>query len=166
MMPRTWPSRLQRELSATFHCAADPVVRLASPPDELLRQAVRYRRRRGDSETAGLWRLDTGAPGTTLLAGPRLLPEVVGPDDVQDALLTPDGQHIIASVTYDSLSHVKPGEVIGGIVQLSAQTGQPPRPASRCRPCWPSAPLPIPCPPRPSRVASSHPSTRPEIICW
>jgi len=43
---------------------------------------------------------------------------------VQDALLTPDGQHIIASVTYNSLSNVTANTVIGGIVQLSAQ-GQP-----------------------------------------
>ncbi len=75
----------------------------------------------GNSQTAGLWRLDTTAPGTALLSGQRLLPETVGPDQVQDALLTPDGQHIIASVTLNSLSHVTAGTVVGGIVQLSAQ---------------------------------------------
>jgi hypothetical protein len=74
---------------------------------------------------AGLWRLDTGTPGTALLSGPRLLPQKVGPDEVQDALLTPDGRHIIASVTLNNPSHVTDSTVIGGIVQLDAKTGQP-----------------------------------------
>ena len=78
----------------------------------------------GDSQTAGLWRLDTTAPGTALLSGQRLLPQTVGPDQVQDALLTPDGRHIIASVTLNALSQVTASTVVGGIVQLSAQ-GRP-----------------------------------------
>ena len=68
--------------------------------------------------------LDTRARETALPAGRRLLPQAVGSDEVQDALLTPDGQHIIASVTYNGLSDVTANTVIGGIVQLSAQ-GQP-----------------------------------------
>jgi hypothetical protein len=78
-----------------------------------------------DLRTAGLWRLDTEAPGHALLSGPRLLPLADGPDTVQEALLTPDGQHIIASVTLNSLSHVTDSTIIGGIVQVDAQTGRP-----------------------------------------
>jgi hypothetical protein len=80
----------------------------------------------GDTpRTSGLWQLDTAAPGAALLSGPRLLPEIVGPDQVQDALLTPDGQHIIAAVTYNFDTPVTAGTIVGGIVQLSAQTGKP-----------------------------------------
>jgi hypothetical protein len=80
----------------------------------------------GDSARVdGLWRLDTAAPGAALLSGQRLLPEIVGSDQVQDALLTPDGQHILASVTYVSDASVTANSIVGGIVQLSAQTGQP-----------------------------------------
>jgi hypothetical protein len=44
---------------------------------------------------------------------------------VQEALLTPDGRHIIASVILSSLSGVTNSTVVGGIVQVDAQTGQP-----------------------------------------
>ena len=74
---------------------------------------------------AGLWLLDTGAPGSALLSGRRLVPQTVGPDQVQDALLSPDAQTIIASVTYNTTAHVGRGAVVGGIVELSARTGQP-----------------------------------------
>ncbi len=77
------------------------------------------------ASSAGLWLLDTGAPGTGLLSGQRLLPQTVGPDEVQSALLTPDAQTIIASVTYNATAHVGPGAVVGGIVELSARTGHP-----------------------------------------
>lgn len=77
------------------------------------------------ASSAGLWLLDTGAPGSALLSGRRLLPQTVGPDEVQSALLTPDAQRIIASVTYNTTAHVGPGAVVGGIVEVSAQTGQP-----------------------------------------
>jgi hypothetical protein len=80
----------------------------------------------GDTpRTSGLWRLDTGAPGRALLSGRRLLPQIVGPDQVEDALLAPDGRHIIASVILSSLSDVTDNTVVGGIVQVDAQTGRP-----------------------------------------
>jgi hypothetical protein len=80
----------------------------------------------GDSaRTSGLWQLDTAGPGAALLSGPRLLPEIVGPDQVVDALLTPDGQHIIAAVTYNSDVPVTADSIVGGIVQMSARTGKP-----------------------------------------
>jgi hypothetical protein len=79
----------------------------------------------GASSSGGLWLLDTAAPGTALLSGQRLLPEWVAPDDVQDALLSPDGRTIIASVTYESSAPVSSGAIVGGIVELSARSGRP-----------------------------------------
>jgi YD repeat-containing protein len=73
----------------------------------------------------GLWLLDTSAPGTRLLSGRRILPQTVGPDEVQSALLTPDAHSIIASVTYNGTRQVSHGTVVGGIVEISAQTGRP-----------------------------------------
>lgn len=78
-----------------------------------------------DTAAAGLWLLDTSSPGTSLPSGRRILPAVVGKDDVQDALITPDAKTIIASVTYDSAGPVHRGAVVGGIVAISAQTGRP-----------------------------------------
>ena len=49
----------------------------------------------------------------------------MGSDDVQSAVLTPDGSTVIASVTYNGTSHVGRGTVVGGIVELSARTGRP-----------------------------------------
>ena len=77
------------------------------------------------ASTDGLWLLDTRAPGTGLLSGPRLLPQTVGPDEVQGALIAPDTHTIIASVTYHGTAHVSQGTVVGGIVAISAQTGRP-----------------------------------------
>lgn len=74
---------------------------------------------------AGLWLLDTGAPGGALLSGRRLVPQTVGPDQVQSALLSPDARTIIAAVTYNAAAHVGRGAVVGGIVELSARTGRP-----------------------------------------
>jgi hypothetical protein len=73
----------------------------------------------------GLWLLDTRAPGTGLLSGQRLLPQTVGPDEVQSALITPDARTIIASVTYNGITKVSRGTVIGGIVAISAHSGRP-----------------------------------------
>jgi hypothetical protein len=73
----------------------------------------------------GLWLLDTGAPGTALLVGRRLLPQRVGPDTVQDALITPGARTIIASVTYNGTRQVSQGTIVGGIVEVSAQIGRP-----------------------------------------
>jgi hypothetical protein len=73
----------------------------------------------------GLWLLDTRAPGTGLLAGRLLLPQTVGPDEVQDALITPGARTIVASVTYNGTAKVSQGTVVGGIVEVSAQTGRP-----------------------------------------
>ena len=79
----------------------------------------------GATSAAGLWLLDTSAPGAGLLSGQRLLPQKVGPDDVQSALISPDARTIIASVTYDGTMRVTRGTVVGGIVEVSAQTGRP-----------------------------------------
>ena len=73
----------------------------------------------------GLWLLDTRAASTGLLSGQRLLPQTVGPDEVQDALITPNARTIIASVTYTGTARVSQGTVVGGIVEVSAQTGRP-----------------------------------------
>jgi hypothetical protein len=77
------------------------------------------------TSASGLWRLDTTAPGTNLMSGRRILPEFEGGDDVQSAVLTPDGSRVIASVTYDGVGHVGRGTVVGGIAELSARTGHP-----------------------------------------
>jgi hypothetical protein len=74
---------------------------------------------------SGLWLLNTTAPGSNLMSGRRMLPALVGSDDVQSAVLTPDGNTVIASVTYDGVYHVSRGTVVGGLVELSARTGRP-----------------------------------------
>jgi hypothetical protein len=74
---------------------------------------------------AGLWTLDTTAPGRNLMSGRRILPALVGNDQVETALLSPDGATAIASVTYNGTSHVARGTVVGGIVEVSAGTGRP-----------------------------------------
>ncbi len=79
----------------------------------------------GDRATGGLWLLDTRAPGTELFSARRVLPQVVGPDTVQSALISPDAHTIIASVTYDGTGLVHRGSVVGGIVAVSARTGRP-----------------------------------------
>ena len=58
----------------------------------------------------------------------QVLPGVVGSDQVQSAMLRPDGVMIIASLTYNDLSvHLGRGDVVGGIVEINARTGQPVR---------------------------------------
>ncbi len=79
----------------------------------------------GASSADGLWLLDTSAPGARLLSGQRLLPQTVGPDEVQSALINPSARTIIASVTYNGTMRVTRGTVVGGIVEVSAQTGRP-----------------------------------------
>jgi hypothetical protein len=78
-----------------------------------------------DSNTSGLWILDTTAAGSNLMSGRRILPALVGNDQVETALLSPDGATAIASVTYNGTSHVARGTVVGGIVEVSAETGRP-----------------------------------------
>jgi hypothetical protein len=73
---------------------------------------------------SGLWELDTAAPGHALLSGRRVLPVVTGGDTVQYAQLTTAGT-AIAAVTYNGTAHVARGTVVGGIVELNAQTGRP-----------------------------------------
>jgi hypothetical protein len=70
--------------------------------------------------------LDVNAGGSDLLSAPQVLPGMVGSDQVQSAMLSPDGARIIASVTYDDLSaRLVRGDVVGGIVEISARTGRP-----------------------------------------
>jgi hypothetical protein len=77
------------------------------------------------TSAAGLWALDTTAPGSALMSARRILPVSAGGDTVQSALLDPDGTTATASVTYDGTSHVSRGTVVGGIVRLSIRTGRP-----------------------------------------
>jgi hypothetical protein len=76
-----------------------------------------------DRSSSGFWVLNVAAPGHGLLSGRRVVPGSAGSDDVQSALLTPDGGTVIASVTYDGLASVGKGTVVSGIVALSARTG-------------------------------------------
>jgi hypothetical protein len=73
--------------------------------------------------SSGFWVLNVAAPGHGLLSGRRIVPGSVGSDDVEAALLTPDGSTVIAAVDYDGLASVAKGTVVGGIVALSARTG-------------------------------------------
>jgi len=79
------------------------------------------------TDKPGLWLLDTAAPGSDLLSGRRLVPASVGNDEVESAVLAPDGTKVIASVSYDGIINVRRGTVVGGIVELSARTGRPQR---------------------------------------
>lgn len=74
---------------------------------------------------AGLWVLDAGAAGKDLMSGRRILPAYTGGDDVESALLRPDGATVIASVNYQGSGHVRRSTVTGGIAELSARTGHP-----------------------------------------
>jgi hypothetical protein len=77
------------------------------------------------ASAAGLWVLDTTAAGRNLMSGRRILAASDGPDEVQTALLSPDGATAIASVTYNGTRRVAAGTVVGGIVEVSARTGLP-----------------------------------------
>ena len=77
------------------------------------------------TDNSGLWLLDATAPGSNLLSGRRLLPASVGDDEINSAVLTPDGNTVIASVSYNGTFQVGHGTVVGGIVELSARTGRP-----------------------------------------
>jgi hypothetical protein len=46
-------------------------------------------------------------------------------DNVQSAVLIPDGNKVIASGTYDGVYRVSRGTVVGGLVELSVRTGRP-----------------------------------------
>jgi hypothetical protein len=75
---------------------------------------------------SGLWLIDPAAPGGSLLAGRRVTPSSVGGDDLQSAVLAPDGRTVLAAVTYDGqLTHVGRDTVVGGVAELSARTGRP-----------------------------------------
>ena len=77
----------------------------------------------------GLHVLDVNAPGSTLSSARLILPQIVDSDDVQDAMLSPDGTTIIASVTYELKLNVhvrlEPDSVVGGVVEIDARTGKP-----------------------------------------
>lgn len=77
------------------------------------------------TDNSGLWLLDATAPGSNLLSGRRLLPASAGDDEIDSAVLTPDGNTVIASVSYNGIFKVGRGTVVGGIVELSARTGRP-----------------------------------------
>jgi hypothetical protein len=77
----------------------------------------------------GLRVLDVNAPGSKLNSARLILSQYVDADVVQEAMLSPDGTTIIASVTYERTLgiHVqlKPDSVVGGVVEIDAQTGKP-----------------------------------------
>jgi hypothetical protein len=49
----------------------------------------------------------------------------VGGDQIESAVLTPDGSAVLAAVIYNGIGHVGRGTVVGGIVELSVRTGRP-----------------------------------------
>ena len=73
----------------------------------------------------GLWKLDPTAPGSDLFSGRRVLPSMVGNDVVESAAFSPDGKSIDASVVHIIFHTVRRGNVLGGFVKLSAETGRP-----------------------------------------
>jgi hypothetical protein len=77
--------------------------------------------------SGGLYVLNVNAAGDSLHSARLVLARTVGSDDVQDAILSPDGT-IIASVTYHYEFHAVPlnrNSVVGGVVEISATTGKP-----------------------------------------
>ncbi|HET7014553.1 MAG TPA: hypothetical protein VFI65_11615 [Streptosporangiaceae bacterium] len=74
---------------------------------------------------AGLWKLDPQAPGGNLFSGRRVLPVLVGNDIVQSAAFSPDGKTIDASVYHLIFHKLRRGDILGGVVKLSARTGRP-----------------------------------------
>jgi hypothetical protein len=77
--------------------------------------------------SGGLRVLDVNAPGNKLNSARLILSHRVDADDVQEAMLSPDGTTIIASVTYELTLgvHLKPDSVVGGVVEIDARTGRP-----------------------------------------
>ena len=76
----------------------------------------------------GLYVLDVNAPGRSTLSAARLvLPRKVGSDLVGNAMLSPSGKTIIAEVGFQNENslHLNRDSVIGGIVEISVQTGKP-----------------------------------------
>jgi hypothetical protein len=78
------------------------------------------------SGNAGLYVINVSGAGGSLRSARLVVPRSVGDDDVQDAILSPDGT-IIAAVSYEFHGHVKLNQnsVVGGIVEISATTGKP-----------------------------------------
>lgn len=76
--------------------------------------------------SGGLYALDVNAAGNSLHSARLVLSRTVGSDDVDDAILSPDGTMIIASVTYEFHGNVplSGDSVVGGIVEISARTGK------------------------------------------
>lgn len=76
---------------------------------------------------SGLYVVNVSGAGSSPHPARLVLPRLVGSDDVNSAILSPDGT-VIASVTYHSdfqnLS-LNRNSVVGGIVEVSATTGKP-----------------------------------------
>jgi hypothetical protein len=162
-LPVGLPLILLRSLDVTGHCA-HCLMRLGDDVQPLVGPAGDVREERdvaADAQQAlpaarGEWD-EYGGAG--LLSGRRLLPQTVGPDEVQSALINPGARIIIASVTYNGTMRVTRGTVVGGIVEVSAQTGR------RCGHYSPSARPTPPTPGGTSPTACCHPSTQPATTC-
>jgi hypothetical protein len=79
------------------------------------------------SFTAGsrLYALDVNTPGNSLHGARLILPRTVQSDSVEDAVLSPDGTTIIASVEYNNLGpKLNRNSVVGGIIEISATNGK------------------------------------------
>ena len=76
---------------------------------------------------SGLYVVNVSGAGSSPHPARLVLPRAVGSDDVNNAILSPDGT-IIASVTYHGAYRdlsLNRNSVVGGIVEISATTGKP-----------------------------------------
>lgn len=76
---------------------------------------------------AGLRLLHPASPGHSLLAAPIILPQQLGGDQVQSAVITPDGRSVIASVLRARIRRVSMNTITGGLIELPVRASGPPR---------------------------------------
>jgi hypothetical protein len=88
---------------------------------------VNHGRELGFFGNAGLYLLNVNAAGRSLQSARLVLSRTFKAYDVQEAMLSPDGTTIIASVTYEFHGNVKLSRksVVGGVVEISATTKKP-----------------------------------------
>ena len=75
----------------------------------------------------GLRLLDAAGPGHSLLAAPLILPQQLGKYRVQSAVITPDGQSVIASVTISNLRRLRLDTITGRLIELPVRATVSPR---------------------------------------
>lgn len=76
---------------------------------------------------AGLRLLNPAGPGHSLLAAPVILPQQLGRDLVQSAVITPDGRSVIASVTISDVHRLRLDTVTGRLIELPVRATSPRR---------------------------------------